>query len=93
MKQTLSLVTLLVDDYDDAIAHYTGALGFDLLEDTDRGDGKRWVRVAPRGSSETGPVAGQGQRRRAARAHRRPDMADAWASSCRPTTSGATTRR
>ena len=54
MKQTLSLVSLLVDDYDDAIAHYTGALGFDLLEDTDRGGGNRWVRVAPRGSGETG---------------------------------------
>jgi catechol 2,3-dioxygenase-like lactoylglutathione lyase family enzyme len=54
MKQTLSLISLLVDDYDTAIAHYTGALGFDLLEDTDRGNGKRWVRVAPRGSSETG---------------------------------------
>lgn len=49
MKQTLSLVSLLVDDYDTAIAHYTGALGFELLEDTDRGGGKRWVRVAPRG--------------------------------------------
>jgi catechol 2,3-dioxygenase-like lactoylglutathione lyase family enzyme len=54
MKQTLSLISLLVDDYDTAIAHYTGALGFDLLEDTDRGNGNRWVRVAPRGSSETG---------------------------------------
>jgi catechol 2,3-dioxygenase-like lactoylglutathione lyase family enzyme len=54
MKQSLSLVTLVVDDYDTAIAHYTGALGFDLLEDTDRGNGKRWVRVAPRGSEETG---------------------------------------
>ena len=54
MKQTLSLVALIVDDYDTAIAHYTGALGFLLLEDTDRGNGKRWVRVAPRGGSETG---------------------------------------
>jgi len=54
MKQTLSLVALIVDDYDEAIAHYTGALGFVLLEDTDRGNGKRWVRVAPRGSGETG---------------------------------------
>ena len=54
MKQTLALISLLVDDYDTAIAHYTGALGFELLEDTDRGGGKRWVRVAPRGSSETG---------------------------------------
>ncbi len=54
MKQTLSLVTLLVDDYDAAIAHYTGAIGLELLEDTDRGNGKRWVRVAPRGGGETG---------------------------------------
>jgi catechol 2,3-dioxygenase-like lactoylglutathione lyase family enzyme len=54
MKQILSLVTLVVDDYDEAIAHYTGALGFDLLEDSDHGNGKRWVRVAPRGSGETG---------------------------------------
>lgn len=53
MRQTLSLVTLVVDDYDTAIAHYTGALGFELLEDSDRGGGKRWVRVAPRGSRET----------------------------------------
>ena len=35
MKPILSLVTLLIDDYDTAIAHYTGALGFELLEDTD----------------------------------------------------------
>lgn len=53
MKQTLILVSLLVDDYDSAIAYYTGPLGFELLEDTDRGGGKRWVRVAPRGSNET----------------------------------------
>ena len=54
MKQTLSLVALLVDDYDSAIAYYTVALGFGLLEDTDHGNGKRWVRIAPPGSSETG---------------------------------------
>jgi catechol 2,3-dioxygenase-like lactoylglutathione lyase family enzyme len=59
MKQTLSLIALIVDDYDIAIAHYTGALGFDLLEDTDRGNGKRWVRVAPRGSGETGLLLAQ----------------------------------
>jgi len=53
MLQFLSLVTVVVDDYDTAIAHYTGALGFTLLEDTDRGAGKRWVRVAPPGSRET----------------------------------------
>jgi uncharacterized glyoxalase superfamily protein PhnB len=40
-------VTLLVDDYETAIAHYVEDLGFTLLEDTDLGGGKRWVRVAP----------------------------------------------
>ena len=59
MKQTLSLITLVVDDYDTAIAYYTGALGFALLEDTDQGGGKRWVRVAPPGSEETGLLLAQ----------------------------------
>ena len=40
-------VTLLVDDYDEAIAHYVDDLGFSLVEDTDMGSGRRWVRVAP----------------------------------------------
>lgn len=38
----LSLVTLLVDDYDRAIAHYRDALGFEVREDTDLDGGKRW---------------------------------------------------
>jgi catechol 2,3-dioxygenase-like lactoylglutathione lyase family enzyme len=59
MKQTLSLITLVVDDYDKAIAHYTGDLGFALLEDADLGGGKRWVRVVPRGSQETGLLLAQ----------------------------------
>ena len=46
----IALVTLVVDDYDRAIAWFTTALGFDLLEDTLRGAGKRWVRVAPPGA-------------------------------------------
>lgn len=45
----LTMVTLLVDDYDRAISHYTGDLGFALLEDTDLGGGKRWVVVSPDG--------------------------------------------
>ncbi|MEO1747931.1 MAG: VOC family protein, partial [Pseudomonadota bacterium] len=40
-------VTLVVPDYDEAIEFYSGRLGFQLLEDTDLGAGKRWVRVAP----------------------------------------------
>ena len=50
MTPFIAIVTLVVDDYDEAIAFYRDALGFDLLEDTDLGDGKRWVRVAPRGA-------------------------------------------
>ena len=45
----LGAVSLLVRDYDEAIAFYVGALGFDLSEDTDMGGGKRWVRVTPKG--------------------------------------------
>ncbi len=39
-------------DYDEALAYYTGVLGFQLIEDTDLGGGKRWVLVAPPGSAE-----------------------------------------
>ncbi len=53
MTQRLHAVALLVRDYDEAIRWYTTALGFELLEDTDMGAGKRWVCVAPRGSSGT----------------------------------------
>lgn len=45
----LGAVSLLVRDYDVAIAFYVGTLGFDLSEDTDMGGGKRWVRVTPKG--------------------------------------------
>lgn len=45
----IALVTLVVRDYDEAIAFYTGPLGFELIEDTDRGDGSRWVVVRPPG--------------------------------------------
>jgi catechol 2,3-dioxygenase-like lactoylglutathione lyase family enzyme len=50
MNRTIANVTLVVSDYDEAIAFYTSALGFDLLDDIDLGDGKRWVRVAPHGA-------------------------------------------
>jgi catechol 2,3-dioxygenase-like lactoylglutathione lyase family enzyme len=43
----ISAVTYLVRDYDEAIAWFVGALGFVLIEDTDMGDGKRWVLVGP----------------------------------------------
>ncbi|WP_369166658.1 VOC family protein [Streptomyces sp. R28] len=49
----IALVTLVVDDYDEAIRHYTEALGFRLVEDTPRPDGSRWVVVQP-GDAGTG---------------------------------------
>ena len=45
----LAAVSLLVRDYDEAIAFYVGTLGFALSEDVDMGGGKRWVRVTPKG--------------------------------------------
>lgn len=46
MNRRLALVTVVVADYDEAIAWYTGKLGFQLLEDLDQGR-KRWVVVGP----------------------------------------------
>ncbi|MEV0980086.1 VOC family protein [Streptomyces sp. NPDC049915] len=43
----IALVTLVVDDYDEAIRFYTEALGFHLAEDAPRPDGSRWVVVEP----------------------------------------------
>ncbi len=51
MPQRLALTALLVADYDPAIAWFTEALGFTLVEDVDQGGGKRWVVVAPPGGS------------------------------------------
>lgn len=52
MRQFLGAVSLVVRDYDEAIAYYTRVLGFRLVEDTPRGPGRRWVIVAPPGPSE-----------------------------------------
>jgi catechol 2,3-dioxygenase-like lactoylglutathione lyase family enzyme len=53
----LDLVTIVVDDYDDAIRFFVDTLGFELIEDsptaTDDGRPKRWVVVRPPGA-ETG---------------------------------------
>lgn len=50
MKRQIGSVALLVRDYDEAIGFYVGKLGFECVEDTDLGNGKRWVLVRPRGS-------------------------------------------
>ncbi|WP_412515809.1 VOC family protein [Actinomadura madurae] len=53
----LTLITIVVDDYDQAIEFFTTVLGFDLVEDspslTNDGRPKRWVVVRPPGT-ETG---------------------------------------
>jgi catechol 2,3-dioxygenase-like lactoylglutathione lyase family enzyme len=43
----LAHVSFLVPDYDSAISYFVDQLGFELVDDTDMGDGKRWVVVAP----------------------------------------------
>ncbi|MFH9825125.1 VOC family protein [Streptomyces bobili] len=48
----IALVTLVVDDYDEAIRFYTEAVGFRLVEDEARPDGSRWVVVRPGGHQE-----------------------------------------
>lgn len=53
MKQKIGYISLLVHDYDEAIKFFTEKLSFWLVEDTDLGNGKRWVLVAPSGSSES----------------------------------------
>ncbi len=45
------MVAVVVRDYDEAIGWYREALGFAVLEDDDRGGGKRWVRMAPAGNA------------------------------------------
>ena len=49
MSQRLAHLAIVVRDYDEAIAWYTRALRFVLVEDRPMGPGKRFVRVAPRG--------------------------------------------
>ena len=58
----LELAALVVEDYDRAIEFFTGALGFDLVEDspslTNDGRPKRWVVVRPPGA-QTGLLLAQ----------------------------------
>jgi len=50
VKQEIIHFTLLVEDYDAALAFYSQKLNFEVLEDTDLGEGKRWVVVSPPGA-------------------------------------------
>lgn len=54
MKQSIVHIALVVRDYDEAIEFYTQQLQFTLIEDTYQPEqDKRWVVVAPPGSSGT----------------------------------------
>ena len=52
-QQSIGAISLVVREYDEALAYYTQILGFRLVEDVPLGAGKRWVLVAPPGSTET----------------------------------------
>jgi catechol 2,3-dioxygenase-like lactoylglutathione lyase family enzyme len=56
MDRKIGHVTILVNDYDEAIDYYTNTLGFALLTDNTFGEGMRWVTVAPSKNHETAIV-------------------------------------
>lgn len=51
MSQSIALVSLVVREYDEAIAFFVGKLGFTLVEDSYvASQDKRWVVVSPPGN-------------------------------------------
>lgn len=71
MPVYLEHATLIVEDYDEAIAFFVDVIGFDLVEDglslTNDGRVKRWVVVRPPGAV-TGLLLARADRERQARA-------------------------
>ena len=53
MHQSLAHIALVVNDYDEAINFYTQTLHFTLVEDKVMSATKRWVMIAPPGSTGT----------------------------------------
>lgn len=47
MATTLGMIAIVIDEYDAAISHYVGDLGFTLIEDSELAPEKRWVVIAP----------------------------------------------
>ena len=47
MPQSIAHLTLVVRNYDEALAFYTQKLGFHLIQDTPLPGNKRWLLVAP----------------------------------------------
>src|ERR1044072_1860353 len=63
MTQSLAHIALVVRDYDEAIAWFTGKLGFTLVADEDQpAQDKRWVLVAPSGGGTSLLLAGAATR-------------------------------
>ncbi len=62
MKRRILCVSLLVRDYDEALAYYCGIIGFRVAEDTTLGGGKRWVVVEPPGSQGTKILLARGKK-------------------------------
>jgi catechol 2,3-dioxygenase-like lactoylglutathione lyase family enzyme len=54
MPQSITQFAVTVRDYDEALRFYVDKLGFEKVEDTDLGGGKRWVRVKPSGGAGAG---------------------------------------
>ncbi len=53
MQRKIGAFTLVVKDYDEAIRFYVSILNFDLIEDTQLDDQKRWVIISPSKNNET----------------------------------------
>lgn len=52
MNGVIAHVTMIVEDYDEAIRFFTEKLDFELIEDSRLDDAKRWVLVRPKGSGD-----------------------------------------
>lgn len=59
MEQNIGLVTLVVKEYNEAIEFYTQKVGFDLVEDSQLSEEKRWVVIKPKNSNSTGLLLAQ----------------------------------
>ena len=54
MQRHLAYVSLLIDDYDNAVEYFTQVLGFEVVQDEQLTNEKRWIVVAP--SAEGGAL-------------------------------------
>lgn len=57
--ENLAHITLVIDQYDQAIEYFTKILLFELVEDTKLSETKRWVLVKPKGSTGTSILLAQ----------------------------------